>query len=32
LSALRAGKGWCHGVTSFAFLDVGDFHPAPMRG
>ena len=32
LPAIRAGKGWCHGITSLAFLDVGDFSPAPVRG
>jgi hypothetical protein len=32
MSAYRAGKGWCHGVTSLAFLDVGDCLPAPSPG
>jgi hypothetical protein len=32
MSAYRAGKGWCHGVTSLAFLDVGDCLPAPYPG
>jgi hypothetical protein len=32
MSAHRAGKGWCHGVTSLAFLDVGDCLPAPYAG